>query len=111
MWRGSASTWIDLGSLLPTGYSTSNAWGISEDESFTYITGWAMNTARAKNDAFMWIHCRADTDYSGSTEAADIIAFLTAWFANDRVADFDANGEVEVPDIFAFLTAWFAGCP
>lgn len=54
--------------------------------------------------------CPADFDCSGSTEVADIFAFLGAWFGNSLTSDIDGNTQIEVADIFAFLSYWFGGC-
>ncbi len=54
--------------------------------------------------------CAADFDGSGVLSAADIFAFLNAWFAGLPDADFDGQSGLGVTDIFAFLNAWFSGC-
>ena len=54
--------------------------------------------------------CRPDFDGNGTLNAADIFAFLSAWFAGNAAADFDLSGSLAVADIFAFVSAWFVGC-
>ncbi len=39
-----------------------------------------------------------------------LMSYLLRWFQSDPWADFDQNGTVTVADLMAFLTAWFAGC-
>lgn len=53
--------------------------------------------------------CPADYDGNGTAEVADIITFLTDWFAGVRDA-YEFGGTPGVPAIFAFLAEWFAGC-
>ncbi len=55
--------------------------------------------------------CAADFDCSATLDAADIFAFLSAWFASSPSANFNGINGVDVQDIFAFIAAWFAGCP
>lgn len=54
--------------------------------------------------------CLSDFNASGSVDAADIFAFLNAWFAGEARADVDASGTVTQSDLFSFINAWFAGC-
>lgn len=54
--------------------------------------------------------CIADFNCSGRTDAADLLAFLSAWLAHDPRADINGSGPVNAQDLFDFLTAWFAHC-
>ncbi|HPO92673.1 MAG TPA: cytochrome c peroxidase [Phycisphaerales bacterium] len=60
--------------------------------------------------------CPADFDENDVQNAADLFAFLDAWFAQfqssgvNLPADFNGSGTVEVGDLFEFLDAWFQPC-
>jgi hypothetical protein len=47
----------------------------------------------------------------GLLDLADIIAFTTAFVAQDSAADIDPNGIFDLQDINAFVTAFLNGCP
>lgn len=44
-------------------------------------------------------------------DLADLVAFVTAFTAQDPAADFDTNGLFDLADITAFVNAFTAGCP
>jgi hypothetical protein len=127
---GSGHAWIwtaalglvDLNTYLPTlgidltGWTITDAWGVSADGRIIAGTGTHNGTDEA------WIAtlrppCRADFNHDGVRNVTDIFAFLAAWFAQSNLtgpghtADFNNDNAVNVSDIFAFLAAWFVGCP
>jgi hypothetical protein len=55
--------------------------------------------------------CPADYDNSGTSDVADLFAFLKDWFAGDMNADFDnSGGAPALSDLFQFIQAWMVGC-
>jgi hypothetical protein len=55
-----------------------------------------------------------DADFAeplGTLDLADIVAFVTAFTANDPAADLDQSGLFDLADIVAFVTSFNAGCP
>jgi hypothetical protein len=52
-WLGGASSWVDLHSYVGAGYSTSQAYGVWQDATNTYIVGIA--AAGGPSDAFLWV--------------------------------------------------------
>jgi hypothetical protein len=55
LWSGTAASWVDLSAFLPAKYSASEAYGISHDGAFTYVTGAAFNPATQHWEALMWV--------------------------------------------------------
>lgn len=117
-WRFSPAGWSALGTGMnaavnaiavhPGGNGSGNVAGnIFAGGPFTtaggqvssYFASWTSHAA-----------CPADFDCSASLSAADIFAFLSAWFALNPSANFNGINGVEVQDIFAFINAWFSGC-
>ena len=112
-WHGSSSSWVDLHAILPTGFTSSVATGLSSDATTLYVSGYGFNTLTSRNEALLWtrpICCPADFNCSTHLEVQDIFDFLSAWFALDPRADFNAVNGITTQDIFDFLAAWFAGC-
>ena len=54
--------------------------------------------------------CLADFNGDGAVNTLDVIAFLSAWAAEDPEADFNDDGTINTLDVLAFLSAWTAGC-
>jgi len=55
-------------------------------------------------------YAAADFNRDLGVDAADIFAFLSAWFAGDALAGAcDGRSGCEVADVFAFLSDWFRG--
>lgn len=55
MWRGTSESWVDLHALLPSTYSMSYATHMFNDDTSTYITGWATIAATGSKVAVMWV--------------------------------------------------------
>lgn len=56
--------------------------------------------------------CLADlAEPFGLLDLADIVAFTTAFLAEQPAADLDGNGLYDLSDVTAFVTAFGAGCP
>ena len=55
LWSGSAGSWVDLHSFLPSGFISSEAHGIWTDGTFTYVVGYGYNGATGRNEALMWV--------------------------------------------------------
>lgn len=55
--------------------------------------------------------CRPDMNGDGVLDLADIVAFITAFSANDPTADFNGDGVFDLTDIVQFVTAFMEGCP
>lgn len=54
--------------------------------------------------------CVGDYDNNHFVGAADLFAYITAWFSGDIRADVNGVGGVGTQDIFDFLASWFGGC-
>ncbi|HZW08426.1 MAG TPA: FG-GAP repeat protein [Phycisphaerales bacterium] len=54
--------------------------------------------------------CSADFNGDGRADTRDVVAFLSAWVAQDPSADFDGNGRITTRDVTEFLNAWVLGC-
>ncbi|MCB0355323.1 MAG: hypothetical protein KDD64_17445, partial [Bdellovibrionales bacterium] len=54
--------------------------------------------------------CPVDLNHDHTACVADILQFLTPFFAQEEAADFDVSGHVTPQDIFAFLSLWFLEC-
>jgi hypothetical protein len=55
LWSGTAASWVDLHAFVPAKYSRSEAYGISHDGGFTYVTGVGLNAATNHFEALMWV--------------------------------------------------------
>jgi hypothetical protein len=55
LWSGTPATWVDLHTFVPAKYSRSEAYGISHDGGFTYVTGAGFNAATQHWEALMWV--------------------------------------------------------
>lgn len=54
--------------------------------------------------------CVGDFNEDGTLTAADIFAFLQAYFTQDPRADTDANGQITGSDVIGFLNGYYTGC-
>jgi hypothetical protein len=54
LWNGTAASWVDLHTFLPSEFITSKATGIWNDGSFTYVVGYGHNNVTSRNEALMW---------------------------------------------------------
>jgi hypothetical protein len=115
VWSGTAASWVDLHAFLPPGsFRYSSAQAVWTDGTTIRVSGFAADATHVV--AVLWTRpcagsvCPADLDCSGTVTTADILAFLSDWFAGDLAADFNHADGITVADIFDFLNAWFAGC-
>jgi hypothetical protein len=100
---------IDCGGSISTGGGLSLVGTIGQPDAAAPITGGVLSLTGGFR---AFVPCPADFNGNGTTDVADIFAFLIAWFAGSPSADFNGSGGAPtVADIFVFLTAWFAGCP
>lgn len=85
--------------------------GIADDNNaatFDTVASWQLSGVQTPHVA--------DFDWSGTVNAADLFAYLDAWFVQVDASgvgaglptDIDDSGDVDVSDLFAFLDAWFA---
>ncbi|MDO8587337.1 MAG: hypothetical protein Q7T82_09880 [Armatimonadota bacterium] len=57
MWSGTAASWVDLHTFLPSGYSESYAYGIETSPASpgeVWVVGWAHNTSLNQQQAILW---------------------------------------------------------
>jgi len=55
LWTGSAASWVDLHAFLPPGFTSSEAQGIWNDGTFTYVVGYGYNSTTGRTEALMWV--------------------------------------------------------
>jgi hypothetical protein len=55
LWSGTAASWVDLHAFVPAKYSRSEAYSITHDGGFTYVTGAGLNAATNHFEALMWV--------------------------------------------------------
>ena len=53
LWSGSADQYFNLQSVLPSNYTSSQAWGIARNGSTVYVAGFAINDA-GNEEAILW---------------------------------------------------------
>ena len=67
IWNDSAGSWFDLSPFLPVGYSDSYGEGIwTNNAGYTYVAGWAINTATSQPEAFLWTDAPAAVPEPGT---------------------------------------------
>lgn len=55
IWNGTRNSWFNLHDVLPSGFRSSYATGLSTDGSFVYVTGYGFNEALARDQALLWV--------------------------------------------------------
>jgi hypothetical protein len=55
LWTGTAASWVDLHESLPSGFTSSGAFGIWSDGTFTYVVGYGFNGTTGRSEALMWV--------------------------------------------------------
>jgi hypothetical protein len=55
VWNGTAESWVDLGALVPAGFSSQSlAYGIWTDDLTTYVSGFGYNVVAGREEALLW---------------------------------------------------------
>lgn len=55
IWSGTSGSWVNLHSFLPSGYSSSLAYGVWSDGTNTFVAGEAYNSSRQRQEAILWV--------------------------------------------------------
>jgi hypothetical protein len=56
LWFGTAESFVDLHSFLPSGYSYSTATGVANDGVNEFVVGTATNDITGQTEAMKWVH-------------------------------------------------------
>jgi hypothetical protein len=54
LWSGTAASWVDLHTYLPSGFTLSRAEAIWSDGNVIYVVGYAFSPAAFGDEAFLW---------------------------------------------------------
>ncbi|MDX2118182.1 MAG: GC-type dockerin domain-anchored protein [Planctomycetota bacterium] len=108
LWRGSASTWVNLNQYLPPGndFSACIARSVWRDANFIYVAG------EANGRAVLWQRPRCRPDFNGDdfVDFTDFDAFVEAFESGAPGSDFNEDGFVDFTDFDQYVTAFEAGC-
>lgn len=55
LWTGTADSWVNLHAFLPSNFSFSWAYSVTDDGTFTYVVGFGFNNATSRPEALMWV--------------------------------------------------------
>jgi hypothetical protein len=114
LWSGTAASWVDLHTFLPPGFTVSEANDIWHSGPYTYVVGFAYNTATMRYEAIMWKNgpsCPADINNDGSVNIDDLLAVISGWgFCPPPPAacspDINHNGQIDIDDLLAVISGW-----
>ncbi len=136
LWRGTASSLIDLGALLPSSWDVQDSFAtcIAGDDFFTYVGGYALQFVQGSGyryHAILWTAPHGDLACSpadvggpggeaagdGILDNTDFIVYISAFFDRSPGADRGvaggipgADGEFDNNDFIVFIDQFFAGC-
>ncbi len=111
LWTGTAASMVDLHVFLPSGFSTSGAYGVWSDTNGLFVVGSGFNASLNRSEALLWTYCYPDCDASGALDVNDYICFQTKFAVGDPYADCDGSGARNVNDYICFQTRFALGCP
>lgn len=113
VWRGTATSWLDLSLWLGPAFVSSTASSVWIDGEYIRVGGTAWNLAEGRPEAMLWsrrVRCVSDFNNSGLIGVQDIFDFLGPYFSASLSADVNISGAVDIQDVFDFLADYFANC-
>jgi len=80
-WNSTSASWVDLHPFLPPAFTSSQAHGVWNDGSFTYVVGEEYNSAAARTEAVMWVKACESVSFASAPASVALVPGTATTFS------------------------------